>query len=547
MPVDRIPLAGNITQRGYVPNDDTTTDQLFFGVVPDIYDNHVTGKRTIYCRKQTSWDADSAAAAGNVGRAIWSSPSTSAVVAAFGTTTSTIYSGTTNCGTLTTNHMARHITETVIGGVTFYLITAGSSISATSGWFLASDAIAQTAYVGDTHSNTTVDNIASTAGMYAGQAISGTGIPANTRIASVTSGTAILLDTAATATAGGVSLTKTRIAKIIDADFPTGIVGQFVEMNGFVHIATQTKIYSSDLNTLTGWTANSFLSTDRSTDDGVGLARVGELIYAFGTSLIEAFYHAGNVSGSVLARASRSYPVGASIDAAYGRTWVTDVSGVLAWIEMGRFATVYMMAGDAPKKISTSAISAALTSTTVHTISAFNAWGQKIIFISTAAPRNFAYFVDVGLWFELDFGSVNDAFLISSSNAAPGGSDGKVKAVASLANTDGCTYTLSATAFTNIASIIRSSKVDHGTGKRKFIKSIRLVGDDASSGTVTLAKCDDDSGSFTTLGTFTLSDHDKVIWRCGSYKGGRSYRLTHSTAANFRWEALEIEYEVGTS
>lgn len=59
---------------------------------------------------------------------------------------------------------------------------------------------------GDTHTNTTVDNLTFTASIAIGQNISGSGIPANTTIANIV-GTTITLSQAATATATGVTLT----------------------------------------------------------------------------------------------------------------------------------------------------------------------------------------------------------------------------------------------------------------------------------------------------------------------------------------------------
>ncbi len=56
------------------------------------------------------------------------------------------------------------------------------------------------AFVGQTHSNTTLDSLTyGTSGMFAGMQITGTGIPLGTTIASITSGSALVLSQAATA------------------------------------------------------------------------------------------------------------------------------------------------------------------------------------------------------------------------------------------------------------------------------------------------------------------------------------------------------------
>lgn len=63
------------------------------------------------------------------------------------------------------------------------------------------------ATTGDTHSNTTLDNLASTANVRVGMVVSGTGIPSGTLVSAIGSATSITLSQAATATASGVAIT----------------------------------------------------------------------------------------------------------------------------------------------------------------------------------------------------------------------------------------------------------------------------------------------------------------------------------------------------
>lgn len=94
-----------------------------------------------------------------------------------------------------------------------------ASITVPSGW-LACDgsAVSRTTYsalfsaitialTGNTHSSTTVDNLASTTNLAAGMAISGSGIPANTVIATIVNSTSITISNAATTTVTGNALT----------------------------------------------------------------------------------------------------------------------------------------------------------------------------------------------------------------------------------------------------------------------------------------------------------------------------------------------------
>jgi hypothetical protein len=124
----------------------------------------------------------------------------------------------------------------------------------------------------------------------------------------------------------------------------------------------------------------------------------------------------------------------------------------------------------------------------------------------------------------------------------PGNNSGKIYTISPAAygelhTDDGSTFTTE----------IRTSRIDHGTTKRKFIRSVGLVADEESTGTVTLEASDDDYQSWVTLGTFDLTAHKKRIYRCGSHTAGRAYRLRHSTNGAFRAEAIEIDYEVGNA
>lgn len=79
-------------------------------------------------------------------------------------------------------------------------IPAGTYIkSATNGTFSLNT-------TGDTHSNTTLDNLASTTGVAAGMIVTGPGILANTWVQSVDSSTQVTLSQAAIATAAGVAI-----------------------------------------------------------------------------------------------------------------------------------------------------------------------------------------------------------------------------------------------------------------------------------------------------------------------------------------------------
>ena len=94
------------------------------------------------------------------------------------------------------------------GGSLFIMNPSGLTITSTSKAIDIENTDTVYSITGNTTTGSaSVTSIASTTGLAAGMLVTGSGIPANTKVSSVTSGTAIVLTANATATATGVSLT----------------------------------------------------------------------------------------------------------------------------------------------------------------------------------------------------------------------------------------------------------------------------------------------------------------------------------------------------
>ena len=297
--VARIPLAGQYSNRspsttgGYAASGivglgvigtmiiggtgtaGSTKDQRFINCVFEKIVNPYTKKEKFHVVKRPGfafYNSGTALKSGHKGNAVhvWSSKTTGETpVWAFGNTNSEIFEGSTSLGSI--SGLVVDITETLIGTTAYLLFSSTDS----TGWYYVDGAKDQTAYTGDTHTNTTIDGIASTAGMYVGQAITGTGIVAGTRIATVVGANSITVDTATTGTAT-VAITKEPLAKIIDADFPGNAslttVGAFVCMNGFTYIMDSVgKVWNSDINSVTSWTTTGVIVSQMYPDKGIGL------------------------------------------------------------------------------------------------------------------------------------------------------------------------------------------------------------------------------------------------------------------------------------
>lgn len=586
MPTARIPLVGSFNQRGMTGSADLVLneDQRFLNCVFNIVQNPVTGKTTVYVEKRPGWATDSVVEAGSASTGLLKPQSFDVSISAFGDTNSTIYFGTTSVGAITGR--AIHFTETIISAGTVVMIKSSDG----TGWYYVGGAKDTLTYTGDTHTNTTIDNLGSTAGMYSGQVIAGSGITTGTRISSVTSSTAIVTDTATTATASGVTITKTPIAKIISANFITTgtAISAFVEMDGYLFYSTDDgNLRNSDLNSVSAYTATSFVAPNMSPDPPVAVARHKNVVIVLGSSSKETFYNTGNATGSPLTRIAQYFERVGSL----GQKSVTKIANDIYFVSSPKFGDVgvYRIRDLTCQKVSTPnverIIGTALLAGGEIYASAFSVGGYPYaaFYLSNATDasssslllesgdflllesatdqillegvagsvssyvRTLIYNAAINIWAEwncqiatfIDGGSsqINNVIFATSR----GNTSGKIYTVNPALNGD--LYQDDGSAFT---MEIRTSKIDHGTNRRKFITEIRLLCDNQSSGTVTLEANDSDydPASWVTLGTFDLTASEARITRCGSYLQGRAYRLTHSANSAFRAEALEIDYEI---
>lgn len=585
MPTARIPLVGSFNQRTIDGERvlDASQDQRFLNCSFNVVQNPITQKATIYVEKRPGWKVDAIVAANNISTGLIKTDSLSQIISAFGDTNSTIYDGQVSVGTITGR--ALYFSETFISGTGFVLIKSSDG----TGWYYADDAKDQTAYVGDVHNGTAViDSLDTTVGMYVGQAISGTDIAAGARILTVDSASQITLNANSTGDGTDTAITKVPVAKILDADFVTSgtSVTAFVEMDGYLFYGNSDgKVYNSDLNSITAHTSTGFISAQMAPDPPNALARHKNMVLCFGHSSMEAFYNAGNATGSPLARAPQFFTRHGALDQKSVAVLVDDIY----FVTSAKYGDVQVvrLRNLSPQVVSTPNVSRILgTFASSGGAVYLSAWqlggynhistvtttqvesgsmllmetGEKLLLetgddiLLEEDPNSVGSFgrmlvsnVDLGVWSEWDcqlatfvvgIGSGATSQLIATSRVDD---DGKVYRI--KPSSDGAVYTDDGSAYT---MEVRTSKIDHGTENRKFVKSIRLVADEQSTGTVTLEASDDDYANWVSLGTFDLTQKDKRIYGCGSYTGGRAYRLQHTAAAPCRAEALEIEYEAAT-
>lgn len=567
--VATLPLVGDPTQRNFNAAASLTSglDQRFRGcqfvVVPDPQKQ----TKNVYVEKRPGMEALSTIASGRTGHAI--SPNfpvgdfatTNTFLVALGTGTpsrDTIYEAlgavtTSNCGDLDPATIARGMTVGWFSDVPVVMITAATTppTGVKTGWYVDSGAFdALVTFTGDTHTNTTIDNISSMTGLYVGQALSGTGITAGTRIATINvSGSSITTDTATTATNAGVTITRTHLAKIIDSDFPSGIdgpVGYMEELNGRAFAMTwgTGRIYQSAQNNVASWAASEFISPRKYKGYGVSLKKYGEFIIGFTSSGVSFFEYSNNPSGSSLnERPGMAFSYG--VNSSYGTTagypiQLTSSGNNIFWTTPDFNIGIWTIRDGAPTKISGVIEDRILagSSGSGAWINAFDQNGQHYLFAYTGANQ-LLYHVESGMWSDPVFGFVpyfGDN--VTAGGVISGGTSGKIYTFSDQTPV----YTDDGSAFT---MTIQTDTWDGGTQDWKQIERIELIGDTQSSGTTTLQISSDDYANFTTIGSFDMTQPRKELFSGGWYQGSVAFKLTNSANTPFRAQALRITYKTG--
>ena len=516
MPTERIPLVGAHNQRTIDAQSqlEASTDQQFMNCVFGVVRNPITGKSTVYVEKRPGWGVKSLVEAGSLSTGLIHSDALGTTISAFGTTNSTIYDGVTSVGAITGR--ALHFTETIISGTAYILIKSSDG----TGWYYNSG------------------------------------------------GTATL---------------------IADGDFVTTgtTISAFEAIDGYVlYVNADGFLYNSDLNSVTAYTSTNKIAVNMHPDTPLAIFKHNNLIGVQGIASTEFFYNAGNASGSPFSRAEQHFK---NIGVQNQRS-IARLADDIYFASSSREGDVKIMRlrGFGLTKVSTPEVdkilgTASAFSADVH-LSAFNLGGYSYVAVvvfstasvgtdslllkeddgllllesgdaiileadttaSSAITRILFYNIELNLWSEWD------SSVMTYIRGAGSGSLNQIIATSRM-DTSGKIYIINPSGDgdlyqddgTSYDCIIRTSPLDMGTGRRKFVESIRFIGDVQSSGTVTLEKSDDDYATWQTLGTFDLTLNEPIIYRCGSYTGFRAYRLTHSANAPFRAQALDITFSVG--
>jgi hypothetical protein len=345
--------------------------------------------------------------------------------------------------------------------------------------------------------------------------------------------------------------TGSGLVQIADADFPGNngltIAGTFAHIDGFAVIMTTTgRVYASDLNTGSAWTALSFDTANAYADPGVGCVRHKQFIMAFGTQSVQFFYNAGLTPFPLAKATAMTLRIGAvSADA------IAQISDTTFWCgstPQGGLS-IFQYDGNV-QRISTPEIDSSLVLSGASSISltTIRFYGRSFVLVNTGS-LTYAYCVEEKFWHE--WSTTTRLWYKCTGLSTIAGS--MVNYAISNVATDGRVYiqNQASPVFTDAGSAytarIQLPLLDLGTKRMKFWHDIEIVGDEEeSSSAITLLYTDDDYQNTVTHGTSDLSN-DRVRWTRLGASRRRGWTLTHSASAGFRLEALEGNATIGAS
>lgn len=162
------------------------------------------------------------------------------------------------------------------------------------------------------------------------------------------------------------SAATTTLNNVSDAQYPGNasytVCGGVVALDGYIFVmTTDGKIWNSDLNDGTSWTATGYITAEMEDDVGVYLAKYRNHIVAFGSRTTEFFYNAGNPTDSPLSpRRDIAFNVGAIVETGTNFTnqQVDAIGDTIAWVgsDLAGEVGIYTIDNYQPKKISTDQI-----------------------------------------------------------------------------------------------------------------------------------------------------------------------------------------------
>ena len=390
-----------------------------------------------------------------------------------------------------------------------------------------------------TNGSPVITAIPSTAVLSLYSGITGAGIPANSTIVSIDSGTQITISANATATAAAVALTVTL------AGPPTPLVKGSAFLDGTTYVADAlAKVYGSDINDPSSWNPLNFILAYIEPDGAVFVDKQLVYVIVFKEWTIEVFNDAGNAAGSPLGRVQGA-KVGQGCRTA---ELVQEIDDALFWVAQTRSGatSIWMMAGLKAEPISSPAIDRLLQDADFSNVASFSfkLAGHKF-YVITLRLSNLSIVFDATMrqwsfWTDANgdyFPFVDATYTSDQQVLLQHESDGKMYEVSlNHLTDDGDLITVD----------IYPPEYDAGSRRKKTLRRMDIIGDQTPGSYLALRVNDSNYEplKWTNFRIFDLSVKKPHIENCGTFRK-RAFHFRHARPTRFRVRAVELDVMLG--
>ncbi len=344
----------------------------------------------------------------------------------------------------------------------------------------------------------------------------------------------------------------TTVTHIVDADFPTAFVPGLVYLDGTLYVMDYNcNIKGSAIEDPATWDPLNTIQARNQPGSGVALLKHLTYVVALKESSTEAFYNAGNPTGSPLSRLDGGFTnfgcfLGESVQTSYDTAiWVTSSNT--------NSPQIVRMDNLNIKIISTPAVERLLNSfdlTSVVESWTFNHAGHRFYAVTSVGSNiTIVYDIDQNLWYRwttstganLDIVDIfNDNTVTPNRHLAQGRLDGNVYAI------DTC-FIYPTDAGTVFPVDIITPNFDGGVARRKHLSQIFFDADRVVGSVLQVRRndFDYDPKRWSNWREVNLGNTRPYLNKEGTFNK-RAYQFRHAKPLPFRLKAADLQLSLGT-
>lgn len=322
----------------------------------------------------------------------------------------------------------------------------------------------------------------------------------------------------------------------------------------FIGVASNNRIYNSNVGDPSTWNALNYISFVQAADTLVAIAKHLNYLVAFGKFSTQFFYDAANATGTPLA-VSQSYTI--ETGCATGDSVVSSDNTVL-WIGTSKAhgRSVYLLDGVSPIRVSTNSIDKCLEADSLSRVTAyFYKYAGHSLYVLTLHASNLTLVYDLNekMWYQW-----TQYALASTGQPNPGTYQesffrptfyAEVSNVPFALDDDTASlYYFDTTIYQDNGQSIYYRAVtdlsDNGSTKRKFFGRLEIIGDKIANGIMQVRHTGDDYNTWSTYRSVDLNAPRAQLYLGGSDRR-RAWEFLCTSNVPLRLDSAEIDFRIG--